>query len=83
MGTCSFREIREVCKRLGLSCCPKKKGEEWKGLDANGKLLSIILHEHAAGRDIPDGTFHTIIKQLCFTDEEDFKGFLTNKKRTR
>lgn len=83
MGTCSFRELREVCKRLGLTCTPKKKGEEWNGLDINGNYLSTILHEHAAGRDIPDGTFRTIVRQLGFANEQDFKDFLTNKRRKR
>lgn len=83
MGTCSFREVREVCKRLGLTCIQKKNGEYWSGLDIDGNLLYTILHEHAGGRDIPDGTFRTIVRQLGFADEQDFKDFLSNKKRKR
>lgn len=83
MGTCSFREVREVCKRLELTCTQKKKGEDWSGLDINGNFLSTILHEHAGGRDIPDGTIRTIVRQLGFSNEQDLKDFLSNKKRKR
>jgi hypothetical protein len=83
MGTCSFKDMQEVCKRLGLTCCPKKKGELWKGIDANGNLLIIVLHIHAEGRDIPSGTFHQMVIALAFKDEQDFKNFLDDKKRLR
>jgi len=83
VGTCSFKEIEEVCKRLGLTRYPKKKGIEWKGMDANGKLLSVIMHMHSGGRDIADGTFYSMIRGLDFKNEQDFKDFLSDRKRTR
>ena len=83
MGSCSFRDFEEVCKRLGLIRYEKTKGSLWEGIDTSGNYLSCMVHTHAGGRDIKDGTFHSMIKQLGFKDERDFKSFLADKKRGR
>jgi hypothetical protein len=83
MGTCSFQEFEEVCQRLGLTQFQAKKGMVWEGLDAAGNLLRVSIHRHAGGKDIPDGTFHSMIKDLGFSGEKDFRDFLQNKKRKR
>jgi hypothetical protein len=83
MGTCSFKDFEEVCGRLGLTKYQTKKGEIWEGLDTNGNLLRAAIHKHAGGKDIPNGTFHSMIKDLGFENEKDFKDFINNKKRNR
>lgn len=83
MGTCSFRDFEEVCKRLGLEKKLTKKGAAWEGIDSNGQYLRTTVHKHADGDDIAPGTFHAMVKQLGFANEQDFKDFLANKKRKR
>ena len=83
MGTCSFRDMEEACKRLGLVRHKTKNGEIWMGADMNGAALATVIHMHAGGRDIPSGTFHQMIRDLGFKDEMDFKDFIGNKRRVR
>lgn len=83
MGSCSFRDFEEVCRRLSLTKIKKTNGDMWKGIDAKGQPILCTVHKHASGRDINDRTFHEMIKQLGFKDESDFKDFLNNKKRVR
>ena len=83
MGSCSFRDFEEVCKRIGLTRYYKTNGEMWKGVDATGNTIVCTIHSHTGGRDINDRTFYEMIKQLKFKDEQDFKDFLGNKKRLR
>ena len=83
MGTSSFRDFEEVCRRLGLIKTITKKGETWDGLDNSGNYLRVSIHKHAGGKDIPTGTFRRMIRDLDFNDENDFRDFWNNKKRRR
>lgn len=78
MPTCSFRDLSLVCKALGLESCRGKKGLIWKGMGLNGQMVSISIHEHAGGRDVPDGTFLKYIKDLGFSNKHEFYDYLRN-----
>jgi len=81
MGTCSFRDFEEVCRRLGLLCRVTGKGYIWEGIDQAGNLLRVSIHKHAGGRDIPAGTFHSMVKELGFANEQEFYRLLNNKRK--
>ncbi|MFZ5596547.1 MAG: hypothetical protein ACOY31_06000 [Bacillota bacterium] len=80
MGTCSFRVFVKVCEMLGLT--QKKTGNRflWEGIGKNGDYCQVSIHIHAAGRDIPNGTFNKMVKDLGFSSECEFFDFY-NKTR--
>ena len=58
LPTCKYRELSSVCRELGLEGKNKKNEYLYFGISPlNNELISIIIHEHATGRDIPDGLF--------------------------
>lgn len=75
MGTCSFRVFIKVCQKMGLT--KKKTGNRfvWEGIDLNGNYCQVSIHVHAEGRDIPNGTFNKMVKDLGFSGENDFFNF--------
>jgi hypothetical protein len=83
MGTCSFRDFEDACKRLGLKRKELGRRFVWEGFDIKGNFLYVAIHKHTDGRGIPNGTFNAMLKQLKFKNEQDFKDFLSNKKRRR
>lgn len=75
MGTCSFRIFVQVCKKMGFE--KKRTGNRfvWEGIDRQGNYRQVSVHVHAEGRDIPNGTFNKMVKDLGFAGEEDFFEF--------
>lgn len=81
MPSCKYRELAIVCEALGLEKKNKKKGYVYWGISPlNNGLTTIIVHQHAAGRDIPDGLFIDYIKKLGFKSAEEFYEYLKNNK---
>lgn len=73
MGTCSFRDLIKVLKKMGFDEYLSKKGSVWVGVSPiSGELTQILVHCHAKGRDIADGTFQTYWKQLGFQSKDEF-----------
>jgi hypothetical protein len=83
LGNRDYRTLINVCIRLGLDEIKKKKGIMFKGLDSNGNIVSLVIHIHADGRDIPKGIFIRYIKELGFKSIDDYEDFIKNKKRRR
>ena len=65
---------------LGLT--QRKAGNRflWEGIDRKGNYRQVSLHVHAEGRDIPNGTFNKMVKDLGFASEEDFFYFYHKNK---
>jgi hypothetical protein len=78
LPTGSFRDLGLVCKALGLESFPGKKGTRWKGIGLNGQMVDICIHQHAGGRDVPDGTFTKYIKDLGFKNAKAFYDYLNS-----
>lgn len=77
MPTCSFRDLAKVCQALGFTATQGKKGVIWKGISPLNKLpITICIHEHTGGRDIPTGTFNSYLKQLGFKNFDEFNDYL-------
>ena len=77
MATAKYRHLISVCVALGLRRRETKICTIFEGM-ANGGYRKIIVHMHAQGRDIPTGTFHNYIKDLGFSNEDDFQKFLNS-----
>lgn len=75
MGTCSFRVFVKVCKKMGLEKRETGSRFVWEGIDKNGNYRQVSVHVHAEGRDIPNGTFNKMVKDLGFKSEEEFFKF--------
>jgi len=80
MGTCSFKIFVKVCKMIGL--IQRKAGNRfmWEGIDRKGNYRQVSVHIHAEGRDIPNGTFNKMVKDLGFASEEEFFVFYNKNK---
>lgn len=78
MPTCSFRDLERVCAALGLECRQAKKGTVWKGVSpfTGAPIAPISIHDHAGGKDVPDGTLGKYIKELGFKNIEQFRDYL-------
>ncbi len=65
-----------VCKALGLKPSSGKNGTKWKGTSPlNDQSVVIAIHEHAGGRDIPDGTLRKYLKDLGFKNIQAFNDY--------
>ncbi|MTI83615.1 MAG: hypothetical protein FH756_06855 [Firmicutes bacterium] len=75
-----FRVFIKVCKKLGLQ--KRRMGNRfvWEGIDSHGQYRQVSIHIHAEGRDIPSGTFNKMVKDLGFSNEEEFFRFQKYKK---
>jgi len=79
LSTSSFRDLNKVCKALGLKQKKSKKGLLWIGYSPiNKRYVRIAIHQHAEGRDLASGTFQSSLKQLGFSNTEEYKEFLNN-----
>lgn len=78
MPTCSFRDLERVCAALGLESRKAKHGTLWKGISplTQAPIDPISVHEHAAGRDVPDGTLRKYLKELGFKSFKEFRDYL-------
>lgn len=66
-----------VCKALGLTSEQRKKGHMWTGITSIGtEPVRIMIHDKAGGRDIPDGTFNSYVKELGFKNSQEFFDYL-------
>lgn len=81
--TFNFADIREICRRLGLSV--RKSGSSYvlEGTDPEGNFLRVSVHWKADGRNLAKGTVGQITKDLGFKNVADMRDFLHNKKRRR
>lgn len=79
----TFQDIREICRRLGLSVRKSTKSFVMEGTDMEGNFLRISVHWKADGRNLAKGTVSQIAKDLGFKDVADMQDFLRNKKRKR
>lgn len=52
----------------------------WEGIDRKGNYRQVSVHVHAEGRDIPNGTFNKMVKDLGFASEEEFFNFYNKNK---
>ena len=65
----TYREFREVLRKLGFEMERSRKHEIWKRKEPDGRERTIALsHQH--GRDIPTGLFHKLLKQAGLSREE-------------
>ena len=81
--TFTFEDIREICRRLGLSVRKSKCNYVLEGTDPGGNFLRVSIHWKADGRNLAKGTVRQISKDLGFKDVADMRDFLHNKKRRR
>ncbi len=81
--TFTFEDIREICRRLGLSIRKSKSNYVLEGTDPEGNFLRVSVHWKADGRNFAKGTVSQIAKDLGFRDVADMRDFLQNKKRKR
>lgn len=81
--TFNFEDIREICRRLGLSV--RKSGSNYvlEGTDPEGNFLRVSFHWKADGRNLAKGTVGRIGKDLGFKNVADMRDFFHNKKRRR
>lgn len=75
ISVCSYRDLENVCRALGLSCKNTKKGILWYGT-VNGKYIRISIHIHQQGKDIPTELFRRYVKDLDFDSVDEFMKFL-------
>ncbi|MDI6600918.1 MAG: hypothetical protein QME46_03965 [Thermoanaerobacteraceae bacterium] len=55
----------------------KKKGHVWWGISPiSNEIVTIVVHEHAGGRDISKGLLDKYIKELGFKNDKEFFEFL-------
>lgn len=71
----TYSDLDKVCKALGLKQKPTKSGYLWRGL-INSNMVRISVHKHSEGRDIPNGTMRTYVKQLGFKSEKEYFDYL-------
>jgi hypothetical protein len=77
MPTCSYREIALVCAALGLKPVRAANGTKWIGVSPlNRRPVLLVVHQHAAGRDVPDGLFQQYLSQLGFVSAGQFGKYL-------
>lgn len=81
--TFTFEDIREICRRLGLSVRKSRSNFVMEGTDLEGNFLRVSVHWKAGGRTLAKGTIRQIAKDLGFKDVADMHDFLHNKKRKR
>ena len=81
--TFTFEDIREICRRLGLSIRKSSSNYVLEGTDQVGNFLRVSVHWKADGRNLAKGTVSQIAKDLGFKDVADMRDFLQNKKRKR
>lgn len=79
MAISTFKELILVCEALGFEKYNGKNCIIYKGM-ANGKYCRIVIHPHAQGRDIATGLFHRYVKDLGFSNENDYFDFLRKTK---
>lgn len=76
MATSSFKDFEKVCKALGLNAREGKNSTTYTGTGYDGSLVRTSVHTHAAGRDIPTGTFRKCIKDIGFKNTDEYYEFL-------
>lgn len=81
--TFSFKDIKDICRRLNLSIRKSKNNFVLEGVDPNSNFIRISIHWKADGRNLAKGTVSQIAKDLGFKDVADMHDFLQNKKRKR
>ncbi|MCL6638048.1 MAG: hypothetical protein K6T80_00010 [Firmicutes bacterium] len=81
--TFTFEDIKEICRRLGLSIRKARSNYVLEGTDPEGNFLRVSVHWKADGRNLAKGTVSQIAKDLGFKDAADMRDFLQNKKRKR
>jgi hypothetical protein len=80
MPTCSYRELALVCAALGLKAVKGKTGTKWIGISPlHRRPVMLVVHQHAAGRDIPDGLFRHYLSQLGFQGIDQFRQYLKER----
>jgi predicted RNA binding protein YcfA (HicA-like mRNA interferase family) len=65
----TYREFREVLRKVGFSLERSRKHEIWKRKEPDGKERTVVLsHQH--GRDIPVRLFHKLLRQAGLSRDE-------------
>jgi len=81
--TFTFEDVKEICRRLGLSVRKSRSSYVLEGTDPEGNFLRVSVHWKANGRNLAKGTVNQIAKDLGFKDVADMRDFLQNRKRKR
>jgi len=80
MPTYSYRDLARVCAALGLQRKSTKTGEAWLGVSSlSRRPVFLVIHQHAAARDVPAGLFVKYVSGLGFLDPHEFRMYLKDR----
>ena len=71
MAVYSYRQFRQVLRKLGFEQVRSRKHETWEKVLENGVVLQVRL-SHQGKRDIPRKLFYELLRQAGI-DEQEFR----------